>query len=274
MPSASPQPLSHRMVKPLAPRPSLQDGGSGVSWSLKAFGAGEFRQTVRQRLPPIRRHPRQHLTQSRPAAPPHPLRQTPPRLRRNQHNLPPARRRPIPRQQPRRLHPVTQPARRRRRRTQRPRQPAQIQTPRTPDNQQRPHLRRRNRRPQLLHRPLTRLQQHRQPRLRGTHIHLTIGSRPGHLTSHQAPSLRRPGCRGPSPTALSMLPSLRRDSVMISRCPISPIPNVVLQPGRNEPTVAPSLEPPRRGSPRASRGPGVRGSARPTGHVDPAVPAR
>jgi hypothetical protein len=196
MPSASPQPLSHRMVKPLAPRPSLQDGGSGVSWSLKAFGAGEFRQTVRQRLPPIRRHPRQHLTQSRPAAPPHPLRQTPPRLRRNQHNLPPARRRPIPRQQPRRLHPVTQPARRRRRRTQRPRQPAQIQTPRTPDNQQRPHLRRRNRRPQLLHRPLTRLQQHRQPRLRGTHIHFTIGSHPGHLTSHQAPSLRPAGCAG------------------------------------------------------------------------------
>src|SRR5580700_3262033 len=101
---------------------------------LEAFDAGQFGQTVRQGLPPIRRHPRQHLTQSRPAAPPHPLRQTPPRLRRNQNNLPPARRRPLPRQQPRRLHPVTQPARRRRRRPQRPRQPAQIQPPPTPPN--------------------------------------------------------------------------------------------------------------------------------------------
>jgi hypothetical protein len=194
MPRPSPQALSHGIAKPSRDAPNAGARHRIRSGQSEAFGAGQLRQTMRQRIPPIRRHPRQHLTQSRPATPPHPLRQTPPRLRRNQNNLPPARRRPITRQQPRRLHPVTQPARRRRRRPQRQRQPAQIQPPRTPDNQQRPHLRRRNRRPQLLHRPLTRLQQHRKPRLRGTHIHPTIGSRQGHLTSHQAPSPRPTGC--------------------------------------------------------------------------------
>jgi hypothetical protein len=176
------------MMQPLglggrSPAMGRESGRSG-----SARPGGDRPQPSHQGLPALRPHRRQQVIQRPPALLPHPPRQPPPRVRQNQHNLPPAPRSPLTRQQTRRRHPVTQPARRRRRRPQPPRQLIQIQRPRPINDQQRTQLNRRNRRPDPLYRPLTRLKQDIEPTLHRTHPELAVPRTPPRLLKpHHTP---------------------------------------------------------------------------------------